>query len=367
MKKGQPELLKRRSGIFENEGAFSVIKVVTTLILAFLFGFLILYVTRYNPVAAYGALFKGAFGSKRGLSETILSTTPLIFSGLGFALAYRCKLFNIGLEGQIAMGGMAAAFLGYSIKGLPAVIHLPICIIGAALAGALWGFGPGYLKAKFGIHEVISVIMLNHVAFKVSAYMVSVQGPMKDRLDEMPASPIIQATAKMVRIWKGTRLNWGIFLAIAVAFIIWYLLFKTRTGYRIRAVGKNQFAAEAGGINVKRQIILAMSLSGALGGLAGGVEILGIHYRLLASFSPGYGFDAIAVALLGVLQPFGIIGSAFIYGMLRSGSILMQAMVGVSKDMVSVITAIIIFFMGMGDPLGRVIRGKLLRKKDGIV
>ncbi len=353
--------------LLEDNTLFSVFKVVVTIILALLFGFLILFLTRYNPVEAYAALFRGAFGSKRGFGETVLSTTPLLFSGLGFALAYQCKLFNIGLEGQIAMGGLVAAFLGYSITGLPPFLHLPVCILGAALAGAVWGFGPGYLKARYGIHEVISVIMMNHIAFKISAYMVSVQGPMKDRLDEMPASPFVMDSAKIIRIWKGTRLHWGIFIAVGVSVLVWFLLYKTRTGYKIRAVGKNRFAAETGGIDVKRHIILAMSLSGALGGLAGGVEILGMHYRLFSAFSPGYGFDAIAVALLGMLNPFGIIGSAFLYGVLRSGSILMQAMVGVSKDMVSVITAIIIFFMGVGDPLGRVIQEKMVRKRHGAV
>jgi len=353
------------SRIVQNNALFSVIKIIITLFAAFFVGFIILLLTGYDPFYAYATLFRGAFGSKRGIGETVLSTTPLIFSGLGFALAYRCKLFNIGLEGQIAMGGLVAAFLGYAVKGLPVVIHLPLCIIGAALAGALWGLGPGYLKARFNIHEVISVIMMNHIAFKISAYMVSVQGPMKDRLDDMPASPFILQSAKIVRIWKGTRLHWGIFLALAAAVLVWFLLFKTRMGFKIRAVGKNMYAAETGGIDVKKHIILAMALSGALGGLAGGVEILGIHYRLLAAFSPGYGFDAIAVALLGMVQPFGIIGSAFIYGILRSGSILMQAVVGVNKDMVSVITSIIVFFMGMSDPVGRLLKDRVLRKKHG--
>jgi simple sugar transport system permease protein len=245
------------------------------------------------------------------------------------------------------------------------LIHLPICLVGAGLGGALWGIGPGYLKARFGIHEVISVIMMNHLAFKISAYMVSVQGPMKDRQDEMPASPIIMDSAKIVRVWARSRLHWGILIAIVMAVVVWFILFKTRMGYRIRAVGKNRFAAEAGGIDVNKQIVIAMALSGALGGLAGGVEILGVHYRLLAAFSPGYGFDSIAVALLGVVHPFGILGSAFLFGVLRSGSIMMQAMVGVSKHMVSVVTAIIIFCMGMGDPFGRLIQDKFLRRSHG--
>jgi len=351
--------------ILENNILLSFFKAFVAIFCAFILGFIILLITGNNPVEAYGALFRGAFGSKRGFGETLLSTTPLLFGGLGFALAYRCGLFNIGIEGQIAVGGLAAAFLGYSVKGLPMILHLPLVIGGAALAGALWGIGPGFLKARFGIHEVIGTIMMNHIAFKISAYMVSVQGPMKDRLDEMPASPFIEDSAKIVRIWPGTRLHWGILIALVMAVVVWFILFRTRLGYKIRAVGRNRFAAETGGISIGKHIILAMTLSGALGGLAGGVEILGIHYRLLASFSPGYGFDSIAVALLGMLHPFGIIASAFLFGVLRSGSILMQAMAGVSQHMVQVISAIIIFFMGMSGPLGMVIKEKILRGRNG--
>ncbi len=348
-----------------NESVLTAFKVLVAIFLAFLFGYIVLYIMGYDPVVAYGSLIKGAFGSKRGFAETLISTTPLIFGSLGFILAFQCGLFNMGLEGQIAIGGIVAAYLGYTIPGLPPFIHITICIIGAAAGGALWGLGPGFLKARFGIHEVIGTIMMNYIAFDVSSYLVSTHGPMKDRLTDMPASPFIHDSAKIIRIWKGTRLHWGIFLAIFFSFVVWFLLFRTRIGYKLRAVGKNQFAAEAGGINVPRYMILAMVLSGLFGGIAGGVEILGIHYRLFAAFSPGYGWDAIAVSLLGLLSPIGIIGSAFLFGFLRSGSILMQAIAGVSKDMISVITGVIIFFMGMSDPVGNFIKDKLLRKLYG--
>lgn len=357
--------IKPYKNILENDSILTVIKVSSALILAFLFGFIVLFLTGHNPVEAYGSLIMGAFGSKWGLGETIISTVPLIFCSLGFILAFRCNLFNMGLEGQIALGGIVAAYLGYSLHGLPPMLHITICIIGAAVAGALWGFGPGILKARFGIHEVIGTIMMNYIAYDISAYMVSTNGPMKDTLTEMPASPIIQNSAKIVRIWPGTRLNWGIFLALIMSVLVWFILFRTRLGYKLRAVGKNQFAAEAAGIKIPRYIILTMSISGAFGGIAGGVQILGLHYRLFAAFSPGYGWDAIAVGLLGLLNPYGIIASSFLFGMLRSGSILMQAAAGVSKDMISVITGVIIFFLGMTDPVGNFIKNKTLRKKYG--
>ena len=223
------------------------------------------------------------------------------------------------------------------------------------------------MKARFGIHEVIGTIMMNYIAYDISAYMVSTNGPMKDRLTEMPASPFIQNSAKMVRIWKGTRLHWGIFLAVAMSVVVWFILFRTRLGYKLRAVGKNQFAAEAAGINIPKYITLTMTLSGVFGGLAGGVQILGLHYRLFAAFSPGYGWDAIAVGLLGLLHPYGILAASFLFGVLRSGSILMQAVAGVSKDMISVITGVIIFFLGMTDPVGNFIKNKISRKEYGNV
>lgn len=350
----------------ENDSVFAFVKALLAVIFAFIIVYFILLATGYQPIPVYRALFHGALGGKRGFGETLLSTTPLLFSGLGFAVAYRCGLFNIGLEGQITMGGIAAAFFGFVLPEMNPFVHVIICITAGAVAGGLWGFVPGYLKARFGVHEVISVIMLNHIAFKFAAYLVSMQGPMKDKVDDMPASPFIQNSAKIVRIMKGTRLHWGIFLALGTALIIWFLLFRMRLGYKIRAVGKNPYAAETSGISIKKHIIITLSISGALGGLAGAVEILGIHYRLFAAFSPGYGFDAIAVALLGMVNPLGIIASSFLFGILRSGSVFMQAMYGVNKDMVSVITAIIVFFMGMSVPLGVLIKDRIKRKRHGL-
>ena len=351
----------------ENDSVFAFVKALLAVLFAFIIVYFILLATGYNPVPVYRALLKGAFGSRRGFGETVVSTTPLLFSGLGFAVAYRCGLFNIGLEGQITMGGIAAAFFGYIIPEINPVIHVIICIMAGALAGGIWGFIPGYLKAKFGVHEVISVIMLNHIAFKFAAYLVSMQGPMKDKIDDMPASPVISNSAKIVRIVSRTRLHWGIFLALGIAFLVWLLLFRMRLGFKIRAVGRNPYAAETSGISIKKHIVIALALSGALGGLAGAVEILGVHYRLFAAFSPGYGFDAIAVALLGMVNPLGIIASSFLFGILRSGSVFMQAMYGVNKDMVSVITAIIVFFMGMSIPIGVLIKDRIKRRSHGSV
>jgi ABC-type uncharacterized transport system permease subunit len=320
----------------------SPMQFILGVLLAFVAGALFLLVFQEDPVEAYRALFKGAFGSKRYVAETLLSMTPLVFGGLAVALGFRCGLFNMGVEGQIVLGGMAAAYIGYAWD-LPRVIHLPLAILGGALAGGVWGAIPGYLKARHKIHEVITTIMLNYIVFQIAAYMIAVGGPMKAD-NELPVSPDILPTAQLVRIWEGTRMSAGIFIALVTAVVVWFFLFKTRLGYKMRAVGFNPSAAEYAGIKPGRMMVLAMLFSGALGGIAGAVEVLGVHYKFYATFSPGYGWDAIAVALLGLLHPVGVVASAFLFGVLRSGSITMQALAQISKDIVLVLTALIIFF-----------------------
>jgi len=327
--------------------------------LAFVAGALFLWAFQEDPVAAYSALFKGAFSSKRYIAETLLSTTPLIFGGLAVALGFRCGLFNMGVEGQIVLGGMMAAYIGYAWE-LPKVIHLPLTILGGAIVGGLWGAIPGYLKARFKIHEVITTIMLNYIVFQVAAYMIAVGGPMKAD-SELPVSPDILPTAQLVRIWEGTRLSGGIFIALAMAVLVWFFLFKTRLGYKMRAVGSNADAAEYAGIKPGRMMVQAMFLSGALGGIAGAVEVLGVHYKFYATFSPGYGWDAIAVALLGLLHPIGVVASAFLFGVLRSGSITMQAIAQISKDIVLVLTALIIFFTATNKTLQPILERAVTR------
>ena len=328
-------------------------------LLAFIAGALFLWVFGESPAEAYGALFKGAFSSKRYFAETLLSTTPLIFGGLAVALGFRCGLFNMGVEGQIVLGGMAAAYVGYAWE-LPLVIHLPLALLAGAVAGGLWGAIPGYLKAKHRIHEVITTIMLNYIVFQVAAFMIAVGGPMKAD-NELPVSPDVLPTAQLARIWEGTRLSGGIFIALGFAVLVWIFLFKTRLGYKMRAVGLNSSAAEFAGIKPGRMMVWAMFLSGALGGLAGAVEVLGVHYKFYASFSPGYGWDAIAVALLGLTHPVGVVASAILFGVLRSGSITMQAIAQISKDIVLILSALIIFFTATNQTLRPMLERLTLR------
>jgi simple sugar transport system permease protein len=345
--------------MFSLTAVISPTQFVIGILLAFLAGALLLLIFRENPLIVYGALLQGSLGSKRTIAETLLSATPLIFGGLAVSVGFRCGLFNMGVEGQIVLGGMVAAYIGYAWN-LPAGIHLVVAMLGGMLAGAFWGAIPGYLKAYHKIHEVITTIMLNYIAFAVASFMVAVGGPMKAP-GQLPTSPKILATAQLDRIWPGTRLSAGIFIALVVVVLVWIFLFKTRLGYKLRAVGFSPDAAEYAGISPKRLTILAMVFSGMLGGMAGAVEVLGVHYKFYESFSPGYGWDAIAVALLGLLHPAGVVASALLLGALHSGSTAMQSVANISKDMVMVLSALIIFFTAMNQSMRPLIERSITR------
>jgi len=317
-------------------------------------------------VQAYGALFSGALGrpadvlaglqsffatgDKAALykaiypfTESLVLSTPYIFAGLSVAVGFRCGLFNIGAEGQFFMGALAAAFVGYSIDGLPAYIHLPLAILAGALAGAIWGAIPGFLKARFGAHEVVNTIMMNWIAFRLSDWLLN--GPMKAG-GFRPVTPNVAVTAEIPRFFPDPlRFNWGFVLALVMALVVYWLLFKTTLGFEIRAVGANPDAAKYAGMSVIRNFVLVMTISGALAGLAGTVQVLGVDHWVGQGFSAGYGFDSIALALLGKSHPFGVVLSALLFGILRGGATTMQSLARIPIHIISVIQGMVIIFV----------------------
>lgn len=326
--------------------ALSTLQFIAASLIGLLFGALLILMSGKQPLMAYAALLQGALGSVYGITETLLSTTPLIFAGLAVAFAFYCGLFNIGVEGQLVIGGLVAGWAGFALAGLPPILHVPLALALGVLGGAGWGAIAGVLKAWRGVHEVISTIMLNYIAFLLTSYMVSPNGPLKAE-GQLPATPFVLESARLHSLIPDTRFSGGIFVALAAASVVGYLLWGTRLGYRIRAVGKNPAAAEFGGISSRRQIVITMAISGGLAGLAGAVEVLGLHYRFYSAFSPGYGFDAIAIALLGQLNPVGIIAASLLFGILRAGSVEMQQSAGVSRDIIFAISGAIILFIGL--------------------
>ena len=289
----------------------------------------------------YAGLFQGALGSQKAIIGTLVRSTPLIFAGLAVALAFRCGLFNIGVEGQFGMGVLAAAWTGVSLAGLPAVILLPLTMLAGALGGFVWGMLPGFLKARTGAHEVITTIMLNYIAAQISGYLLN--GPWKDPANVTAQTPRIAEAARLPALLPG--LHWGVVLAFLAAVGVWYFLWKTTWGFEIRTVGANSSAAKYAGINVSRNVVLAMGLSGLLAGLAGAVQVAGVNYRSTLGFNVGYGFDSIAIALLGRNTPLGVVLSALLFGGLRNGATIMQFRTQISSDIISVIQALILVFV----------------------
>ncbi|GHT93350.1 ABC transporter permease [Spirochaetia bacterium] len=316
---------------------------VVSVLLALIAGGIIVYFFGFDPFEAGANMLAGSFGSKNALGETLVKMIPLIFTGLGYALAARCGMVNIGAEGQLYMGGFTSTLVGVYVTGLPVFIHLPLAILAGFIGGGLWGLLAGWLKVKFGASEVITTIMLNYIAQYWITFLVG--GPMKEPPGAFPQSPPILDTAIMPRILSGTRLHLGIVVALLCICIFYFFLWRTTTGFETRVVGLNPEAATYAGMKPSRNILLGMFMAGGFAGLAGTSEILGVQLRMIANFSPGYGFDGIAVALLGQNTPVGIVLASFLFGMIRSGANLMQMLSRVPVSVVSIIQGLVILFV----------------------
>jgi ABC-type uncharacterized transport system permease subunit len=328
-----------------------VIVPIFAVIVALMVGALVMLATAVDlPTIgrSYVALVRGSVGSLSALSETLTAAAPLVLAGLGLALGFRAGLFNIGAEGQIIMGGLAAVVVGFLITGLPWALHLPLALLAGALAGALYASIAGYLRASTGAHEVITTIMLNLMSYRILDYVL--RQPFVQR--EGRADPISRSvldTAELPRLlaWidPNLRVHAGIFLVLAAVFAVHWILFKTRIGFEFRASGKSPDAARYAGMRAFIIIVAAMASAGALAGLAGANQVLGVLERASPGFSAGLGFDAIAVALLGRSHPVGVLFAGLLFGALEAGGRQMQVDAGVSVDLIGIIQALIIVFI----------------------
>lgn len=300
-----------------------------------------LHLAGYDAGLALGALWRGAFGSWYALtSATLVRAVPLIIIGLGIALAFRGGAFNIGAEGQFYAGAIAATWIGLHLGKFPPLVAIPALWASAALAGALWATLPVWLKLRYGVMEVISTLLLNFVAESLVSLMV--QGPMQESQRVYPQSDPIAAAARLPLL-PGTRLHAGFFLALVASLVLWFLFSHSLWGFRLRAVGAGARAAELSGkIDSRRMAAAALLGSGALAGLAGGVEVSGVSYALFQNLSPGYGFTGIAVALLARLHPLGVVASGVLLGALEAGAGAMQRDAGVPAVAVYVVEAVVI-------------------------
>jgi simple sugar transport system permease protein len=324
--------------------AIELLVPLLAIVTALIIGAVIIVVSGANVMSAYSGLFRGALGSPGALANTLVESTPYLFAGLAVALGFKCGLFNIAAEGQLAMGALFAAVVGASFTGLPAIVHLPLALVCGCIGGALWGSIAGFLRAKTGAHEVITTIMLNYIAIRLTDYLI--KGPLKDPAASAPRTRFIAPSAELPYLFGADyRLHAGFLLALVVAVAVWWLLNKSTTGFEIRTVGANPDAAQYAGMSITRNFILAMALSGGLAGLAGTVTVLGLEHNLKASFTAGYGFDSIAVALLARSNPIGVIPAAIFWGALRNGAGLMQLESGISINLINIIQALVIVFV----------------------
>lgn len=328
---------------------------LVALLLAFAVGAALIRLQGVNPTYAYKTLFGAALLTPDGLLRTLQKATPLVLSGLAVAVALRVGLFNIGAQGQLLWGAVAAAFVGVRLAGMPAVVIIPAALLAGVLAGAAWAAIAGLLKATRGVHEVISTIMLNSIAAGIIDWMVT--GPL------MAPGQVIPRTAPVAREARLADLGFvpiGFLLAIALAVAVAWLLARTTTGFRYDVVGKNRAAAQYAGIGIPGVVVGAMALSGGLAGLGGAIETLGVVGHYESGSSAGLGFDGITIALLARANPLATIPAALLVGVLRAGSASLQFNTGIQPEVVDVLLAITLLLVSL-PIIGRLLLGRRAR------
>jgi len=293
-----------------------------------------------DPATALQSLALGAFGGKANFGETFVKACPLIFTGLAATFAYRCGVFNLGAEGQFVMGSVASAWMAGLVGPSGGFLGILLCLAVGTLAGGLWGAIPGILKITRGLNEMIVSIMLNYVALLFMGFVYT--GPLREA--NLPQTAAVAQSLKLTRLVPGTRAHAGILIALALAAFVHYFLFSTSKGFKLRAVGLNQTAALFNGYRVRVYMLAAFIVSGAIAGLGGAIELHGTQYRLMAGYGAGYGFDGVAIALIGQLNPVGTVAVAYLFAALRAGATMMQVGSGVPTSVISIVQALVIVF-----------------------
>ena len=331
---------------------FDVLMPVFATLAALAVGAVVLLFLGVNPFQAYGALIEGAFGSPNAMAETLVKATPLLLVGLGICIAFRGNVINIGGEGQMIIGAIFATILGLTFTGLPGWLMIILAMLMGFVGGGFWGAIPGFLKAYFNVNEILSTIMMNAIAVQIMNFLL--RGPMIDPAQLELASKIPQ-TARLLEAFRlprlaPTRLHLGFLFAVILAFLVYIFLWKTTLGYRIRAVGQSHHAARYAGINVKKNIVLALLLSGAFAGLAGAIQVYGVNYRMItdgsaSGFTGSAGFNGIVAALFGQLHPIGTIPASIFFGALLVGANKMQRVMQVPSALITTLNGLVVIFV----------------------
>lgn len=313
--------------------------IVVVIVLVFGVGSIAMLLAHVSPVDGFAALFDGAFGTRGEIAETLVQTTNLLFPALGVALAFRAGLFNIGAEGQLVIGGFLAGWLGAQFP-TAGYLAVPMVLLAGVIGGGVWGAIPGVLRARFGANEVISTLMLNVIAVLLTTYLVT--GPMQQGGAGASETGPLPKAAQLPDLISDTRLTWAFLIAVALAVVLHFVLRRTVFGYELRAAGDAPEAAKRAGIDLGRTALVAMTLSGAIAGLGGATIVAGVLHRFNTGLSPSYGFIAIAVALVGNLEPLWIIVASLAFGILQSGAFGMQTEAQVPREVVSLIIGLVI-------------------------
>jgi general nucleoside transport system permease protein len=311
--------------------------------LGLVFGAVMILLSGKDPIVAYSALFRGAFGSGYRIADTLDRSTVLILSGLAASVAFRTSIFNLGLEGQLYIGAMASAIVGFSITGLPTIIHLPLALLAGVIAGALWTIPVSYLRIRWNIPVMVPSLMLNYIGILFTHYLVAF--PFRDPTATMAGTPVLMSTARLPKFIPGAQINIGFILAIIMIFVVYWFMFKTKTGYEMRIVGYNPSFAASSGMPVKRSAFLAMLISGGLVGFGGACIITGFFGRFMSTFSVGYGWDGMMISLLAQNHPLAVFPASLFYAALANGALTMQSQTGVSQEVVGMVKGAIMFFV----------------------
>jgi ABC-type uncharacterized transport system permease subunit len=307
-------------------------------LIALAIGAVIILLIDESPIKVFMTLMRGAFGDQAKIAGTFLQTTPILICGIAACIGLRGGMFNVGIEGQLFLGGFAAAWVGFAMP-LPPGLHVVVAMTVAVIAGAAWVSIPAFFRVRYGTNEVVSTILSNYVAVLLTSYLTIF---LFKRPGGWSETPPILATAYLPELFAFSRLNWGLIIGLVLALFVAWFFRHTAKGYSISMVGSAPKFAEYGGIDVKRQGFLVLLASGAVGGLAGGIETLGVHHRFMEGFAPGFGFDGLIAALLANGSPIGTIVTALFFGALRNGSLLLETDTNASREIITVIQALII-------------------------
>jgi general nucleoside transport system permease protein len=323
----------------------SLSTALIAIFIGILIGAIIIQILGRNPITVYSILINGAFGSDVAIASTLRWMTPLLFTAIASAIAFRGGMFNIGVEGQMYLGALFGALAGIYIKGLPAIPHIIIVIIASALGGMLWALIPALMKVYFGASEVVTTLMLNYVAILLTDYLVKNFFLAKGAFGQSIMSDPIQDSAKLPSILPPTQVHAGLLIGLAFVLFFYFLMKKSRLGYEISMSGLNPEFSRYGGININRVRMNVMLLSGAIGGVGGAVEVMGINWRFVSQFSPSFGFDGILASLLGGNSPIGVLLGTLFMGALKAGSLAVERTTDISRALSIIIQGVIICFV----------------------